>query len=106
MSGEIDNNTFIDAANATSALDTGGMIGVLDLTTPYTGFGGDFPRIFNRTVFFDTVQDGQLVPRRRPGLRHDRPDRRPPDGLTDSPSTTRRLAADTAASQRRTRQRP
>ena len=62
MSGEIDNNTFIEAANATSALDTGGMIGVLDLTTPYTGFGGDFPRIFNRTVFFDTVQDGQLVP--------------------------------------------
>ena len=27
MSGEIDNNTFIEAANATSALDTGGMIG-------------------------------------------------------------------------------
>ena len=58
----IDNNTFIDAANATSALDTGGMIGELDLTTAYTGFGGGFPRIFNRTVFFDTVQDGQLVP--------------------------------------------
>ena len=62
MSGEIDNDTFIEAANATSELDTGGMIGVLDLTTPYTGFGGDFPRIFNRTVFFDMVKDGKLVP--------------------------------------------
>ena len=62
MSGEIDTNTFIEAANATSALDTGNMIGVLDLTTPYTGFGGDFPRIFNRTVYFDTVEDGKLVP--------------------------------------------
>ena len=62
MDGEIDNNTFIEAANATTALDTGGMIGVLDLTEAYTGFGGTFPRIFNRTVFFDTVQDGKLVP--------------------------------------------
>jgi hypothetical protein len=62
MDGEIDNNTFIEAANATTALDTGGMIGVLDLTEPYTGFGGTFPRIFNRTVFFDTVKDGKLVP--------------------------------------------
>jgi hypothetical protein len=62
MSGDIDNNTFIEAANATSALDTGGMIGVLDLTTPYDGFGGGFPRIFNRTVFFDVAEGGQLVP--------------------------------------------
>jgi hypothetical protein len=62
MSGDIDNNTFIEAANATSALDTGGMVGVLDLTTPYEGFGGGFPRIFNRTVFFDIAEGGQLVP--------------------------------------------
>jgi hypothetical protein len=60
MEGEIDHDTFIEAANATSALDTGGMIGVLDLTEAYTGFGGDFPRIFNRTVFFDTVKGGVL----------------------------------------------
>jgi branched-chain amino acid transport system substrate-binding protein len=62
MSGDVDNNTFIEAANATTALDTGGMIGELDLTAAYTGFGGGFPRIFNRTVFFDVVEDGQLVP--------------------------------------------
>jgi ABC-type branched-subunit amino acid transport system substrate-binding protein len=61
MSGEINNVTFTEAANATTALDTGGMIGVLDLTKPYTGFGGDFPRIFNRTVFFDVIKDGKLT---------------------------------------------
>jgi branched-chain amino acid transport system substrate-binding protein len=61
MSGEINNVTFTDAANKTTSLDTGGMIGVLDLTTPYTGFGGDFPRIFNRTVFFDVIKDGKLA---------------------------------------------
>ena len=60
MDGEIDNNTFIEAANATTALDTGGMVGVLDLTEPYTGFGGDFPRIFNRTVFYDVASGGVL----------------------------------------------
>ena len=37
------------------------MIGDLDLTKPYTGFGGTFPRIFNRTVFFDVVKDGKLT---------------------------------------------
>ena len=37
------------------------MIGTLDLTKPYTGFGGDFPRIFNRTVFFDVIKDGKLA---------------------------------------------
>jgi len=60
MDGEIDNNTFIEAANATTALDTGNMVGVLDLTEPYTGFGGDFPRILNRTVFFDVAAGGVL----------------------------------------------
>lgn len=62
MSGEVDHDTFIEAANATSALDTEGMIGELDLTTPYEGFGGGFPRIFNRTVFYDVIQDGVLTP--------------------------------------------
>jgi ABC-type branched-subunit amino acid transport system substrate-binding protein len=61
MTGEINNETFIEAANATSALDTGGMIPVLDLTTPWDGYGGDFPRIFNRTVFFDVVSGGALT---------------------------------------------
>ena len=37
MSGDITNETFLEAANTTTALDTGGMIGELDLTTPYDG---------------------------------------------------------------------
>jgi ABC-type branched-subunit amino acid transport system substrate-binding protein len=61
ISGDITNLTFLDAANNTSKLDTSGMIPVLDLTKPYTGFGGGFPRIFNRTVFFDVVKDGKLT---------------------------------------------
>jgi hypothetical protein len=60
MSGDITNETFLDAANKTSHLDTGGMIPVIDLTKPYTGFGGNFPRIFNRTVFFDVAKNGKL----------------------------------------------
>jgi hypothetical protein len=36
------------------------MIPVIDLTKPYTGFGGSFPRIFNRTVFFDVAKNGKL----------------------------------------------
>ncbi len=62
MSGEINNETFLDAANKTSVLDTGGMVGVLDFTKEWTGGGGDFPRIFNRTIFVDTVTDGKIVP--------------------------------------------
>jgi hypothetical protein len=36
------------------------MVPVLDLTQPYTGLGGDFPRIINRSVFYDVIEDGQL----------------------------------------------
>lgn len=68
MTGEIDHDTFIEAANSTASLDTGGMIGVLDLTQPYTGFGGEFPRVFNRTVFFDVAQGGELVPLETEGI--------------------------------------
>jgi len=61
MSGEVTNETFLEAINATTALNTDGMIGELDLTTPYEGFGGGLPRIFNRTVFFDTISGGKLT---------------------------------------------
>ena len=60
-SGDITNETFLEAINATTALNTDGMIGELDLTTPYEGFGGGLPRIFNRTVFFDLISDGKLT---------------------------------------------
>jgi ABC-type branched-subunit amino acid transport system substrate-binding protein len=62
MSGDINNQTFLDAAGKTTKLDTGGMVGVLDLTKAYTGYGGTLPRVFNRTVFFDTIKGGKLKP--------------------------------------------
>ena len=62
IDGEITNDTFIEAANAQTALDTGGMVGVLDFTTEWTGGGGEFPRIFNRTIFVDEVVDSEVVP--------------------------------------------
>ena len=63
----IDHQTFLDAANATTALDTKGMVGVLDFTKPWAGEGGAFPRIFNRNVFFDCVSKGTLTPCPEPG---------------------------------------
>jgi hypothetical protein len=60
MSGDINNQTFLDAANKTTKVQTAGMIPEVDLTTPYKGYGGGLPRIFNRTVFFDVIKDGKL----------------------------------------------
>ncbi|MGH2477159.1 MAG: hypothetical protein ACRDIL_18020, partial [Candidatus Limnocylindrales bacterium] len=62
IEGDITNVSFLEAANATSALDTGGMVGVLDFTTEWDGGGGEFPRIFNRTIFVDKVVNGEVVP--------------------------------------------
>jgi hypothetical protein len=62
MEGEINNETFLEAANNTSVVDTGGMVGVLDFTQEWDGGGGNFNRIFNRTVFFDTISGGVLTP--------------------------------------------
>jgi ABC-type branched-subunit amino acid transport system substrate-binding protein len=61
IEGDVTNESFLALANETTDLDTGGMIPVLDLTKPYTGFGGSLPRIFNRTVFFDVIKDGKLT---------------------------------------------
>ncbi|MCU1502112.1 MAG: hypothetical protein JWM12_1466, partial [Ilumatobacteraceae bacterium] len=62
MTGDINNETFLAAASATSHLDTGGMVGVMDFTKEWTGGGGQFPRIFNRTMFMDVIKDGKLSP--------------------------------------------
>ncbi len=62
MTGPINNATFLAAASKSTKIDTGGMIGVLDLTKEWTGGGGKFPRIFNRTIFIDVIKGGKLVP--------------------------------------------
>ena len=39
------------------------MVGAtLDFTKPYAGLGGAFPRVFNRTVFYDQIKNGKLTP--------------------------------------------
>ncbi|MGD9752835.1 MAG: ABC transporter substrate-binding protein [Acidimicrobiia bacterium] len=62
MEGDITAESFLEAASNTSSLDTGGMVGVLDFTKEWDGGGGNFPRIFNRTIFFDEIKDGKLEP--------------------------------------------
>ncbi|MPY94431.1 MAG: ABC transporter substrate-binding protein [Acidimicrobiia bacterium] len=59
---DITAETFFEAANSTTALDTGGMVPVLDLSTPYEGAGGTLPRIVNRSVYFDIAKDGKVEP--------------------------------------------
>jgi hypothetical protein len=62
MSGDINNVTFLAAANATTALDTDGMIGTLDLTKPYTGFGGGLPRVTVSAVGWDSSGNSSRLP--------------------------------------------
>ena len=35
---------------------------MLDFTKEWTGGGGQFPRIFNRSIWTDTIKDGVLTP--------------------------------------------
>jgi branched-chain amino acid transport system substrate-binding protein len=62
MTGEINHDTFMDAANSATAVDTGGMAPLLDLSTPWDGMGGAYSRVFNRTVTFDRISGGELTP--------------------------------------------
>ncbi|MFV0308230.1 MAG: ABC transporter substrate-binding protein [Desertimonas sp.] len=61
MDGEIDHDTFMDAANAATAVDTGGMLPVLDLSQKWDGMGGIYPSIYNRTVTFDRIDNGEMI---------------------------------------------
>ena len=64
---DINNLTFLEAANATTNLDTKGMVAPLDFTKPWDGAGGATPRVFNRQVFYDCVAGGKLVPCKEAG---------------------------------------
>jgi ABC-type branched-subunit amino acid transport system substrate-binding protein len=61
MEGEINNETFLAAVKSSNSVDTGGMVPVLDLSTPWAGMGGAFPSIYNRTVTFDRIDNGVLT---------------------------------------------
>jgi ABC-type branched-subunit amino acid transport system substrate-binding protein len=61
--GPITNVSFLQAAGKAGAVDLGGMVGQkLDFTKPWPGLGGAFPRLFNRTVFYDQIKNGKLAP--------------------------------------------
>jgi ABC-type branched-subunit amino acid transport system substrate-binding protein len=62
MTGEITAQTFLEAAQKTTALETKGILPTLDLTKEWTGGGGQFPRIFNRVIYMDVIKNGKLEP--------------------------------------------
>ncbi len=62
MKGEITAQTFLDAAQKTTALETKGILPTIDLTKEWTGGGGQFPRIFNRVIYTDVIKGGKLTP--------------------------------------------
>ena len=79
------------------------MVGVIDFTKEWDGGGGEFPRIFNRTIFFDVIKDGKLTPL------DDEPydmtnafDGKPPDDGRDADRRWRRSAAAARHGRRRT----
>jgi ABC-type branched-subunit amino acid transport system substrate-binding protein len=53
---------ILDAMNALTSFDSGGLTPPLDYTKPFAGFGGTFPRMFNHTVVYNKVQDGKEIP--------------------------------------------
>jgi len=66
--GDITNQTFLDAASKTAKVDTGGMVGVLDFTKEWTGGKGQFPRIFNRSIYQAEIKAGKVIPVDKPPL--------------------------------------
>jgi hypothetical protein len=62
IDGPITNKTFLAAANKTTALDTGGMTPVLDLSKPWAAGPPSLRRAFNRAVSYAIVKDGKFQP--------------------------------------------
>lgn len=61
IKGPINNETFFEAANK-SKLDMEGLIANLDFTKEFSGLGGEFPRMFNRSVAFEEIKGDEIVP--------------------------------------------
>jgi ABC-type branched-subunit amino acid transport system substrate-binding protein len=61
MKGNITNATFKNAVAHTTALNTGGMVPVINFTKPWKA-NPPFARLFNRTVVFSTIKNGKVVP--------------------------------------------
>lgn len=62
IDGEITAASFFEAASNTSSLDLGGMVPVLDFTQEWTDGLEGYERLFNRSVVFSTLENGEVVP--------------------------------------------
>lgn len=62
MDDEVTAPTFLEAAGSATAVDTGGMVPVLDFTKPWTDGLKGYERLFNRTAVFSKLEGGQVVP--------------------------------------------
>ncbi len=62
IDGDITADSFFAAASATSKLDLGGMVPVLDFTKEWTDGLKGYERLFNRSVVFSKLEDGKVVP--------------------------------------------
>lgn len=62
IDGEVTAKSFFDAASATTALDLGGMVPVLDFTQEWTDGLPGYTRLFNRSVVYSQLSNGQVIP--------------------------------------------
>jgi len=62
IEGEVTPTSFFEAASATTALDLGGMVPVLDFTQEWTDGLEGYTRLFHRSVVFSKLDNGQVVP--------------------------------------------
>lgn len=62
IDGEITAESFYEAANSTSSLDLNGMVPVLDFTQEWTDGLEGYSRLFNRSVVYSQLDNGQVVP--------------------------------------------
>lgn len=62
ISGEITAASFFAAASATTALDLNGMVPVLDFTKEWTDGLPGYNRLFNRSVVYSQLSNGQVIP--------------------------------------------
>jgi branched-chain amino acid transport system substrate-binding protein len=62
IEGDLTALSFFEAASKTSNLDLNGMVPVLDFTQEWTDGLVGYERLFNRSVVFSTLDNGQVVP--------------------------------------------
>lgn len=62
IEGEVTASSFFEAASNTSELDLNGMVPVLDFTQEWTDGLPGYSRLFNRSVVYSKLENGEVVP--------------------------------------------